>query len=255
MKVFEYQTAAPDEQKAPMAPPPRYRPSIYAEPFRKGGDGTAAELLSVPDQDALMTISQLVSVRRNTVLYAEDSEAGFVYNVISGVAKTFQMQPNGDRHVTAFVFPHDLLGLSVDGRYVATAQALTPLIAYRIPVEALEAILERDPRLNIGLLCKLCHELRASQRHTITVAKHEATARLAGFLLWVERTSSQSDGDTGEFTLPMGRRDMADYLGLTVETVSRALNALEAEKAILRKGMRAIELLDRGKLRAVAGLV
>ncbi|MBB2930419.1 Crp/Fnr family transcriptional regulator [Paraburkholderia silvatlantica] len=255
MNVFEKKIAEQNDAQTPVAPPSRYRPSIYAAPFQKVGDGAAVELLSATDQDALMAISQLVSVRRNAMLYAEGGEAKFVYNVISGVAKTFQLQPNGDRHVTAFLFPRDLLGLSVDGHYVATAQALTPLLAYQIPVKALEAILERDPRLNLGLLCKLCHELRSSQSHAITVSKQHASARLAGFLLWVEHVGAQSGGGKDEFTLPMGRRDMADYLGLTIETVSRALNALEAEGAILRRGPRAIELLDGGKLREAAGLV
>lgn len=255
MNRFDNEVAKPEQESTPVEPPLRYRPSIYAAPFQKGGDGTAIELLSVAEQDALMAISQLVSVRRNALMYAEGGEARFVYNVISGVAKTFQSQPNGDRRITAFLFPRDLLGLSVDGRYVSSAQALTPLIAYRIPVEGLEAILERDPRLDIGLLCKLCHELRASQRHTITVAKHEAAARLAAFLLWVEHAAASPDGFAGEFVLPMGRRDMADYLGLSVETVSRALNALETERAIARKGPRWITLLDRAKLRELAGLV
>lgn len=243
-----------EQENTSVEPPLRYRPSIYAAPFQKGGDGTAIELLSVGEQDALITISQLVSVRRNALMYAEGGEARFVYNIVSGVAKTFQSQPNGDRHVTAFLFPRDLLGLSVGGHYVATAQALTPVIAYRIPVEGLTSILERDPRLDIGLLCKLCHELRASQRHTITVAKHEATARLASFLLWINHVHVSAEKSKEESVLPMSRRDLADYLGLSVETVSRALNSLEADQAILRRGHRTIALLDDTKLRTIAGL-
>jgi CRP/FNR family transcriptional regulator, anaerobic regulatory protein len=164
-----------------------YRPSIFAAPFRRDGDGSAIELLSVAEQEALIEVSQLVSARRNIVLYPVGGEARFVYNVVSGVAETYQLLPNGERRITAFLFPRDLMGLSENGVYVSTAQALTPLVAYRIPVEALEAILERNPKLDIGLLCKLCHELRRSQHHAITVSKNDAAARLASFLLWIDR--------------------------------------------------------------------
>ncbi len=251
MKDVEDLAAAP----AVAPPPPPYRPSIFAAPFQKVGDGHAVELLSVAEQEALIAISQLVSMRRHTLIYSEGSEARFVYNVVSGVAETSQLLPNGDRHITAFLFARDLLGLSVDGRYVATARTLTPIVAYRIPVDALEAILERDPRLDIGLLCKLCHELRASQHHAITVSKHEAHARVANFLLWLEGVHVQPAGVAGELTLPMSRHDVADYIGLSVESVSRALHVLEDKGAVLRKGPRTIELLDAAKLRKLAGQI
>lgn len=233
--------------------PPRYRPSIFAAPFQKHGDGTAIELLSVAEQDALIDVSRLISIRRRTVLYPEGGEARFVYNIVSGVAETYQVLANGDKRITAFLFPRDVMGLSVNGAYVATAQSLTPVIAYRIPVDALEAILERDPHLDIGLLCKLCHELRRTQHHAITVSKNEAPARLASFLLWIQHAYTDPGRADGEVMLPMARHDIADYVGLSVESVSRALHFLEAQGVIRRKGPRFIELLDCAKLRKLAG--
>jgi CRP/FNR family transcriptional regulator, anaerobic regulatory protein len=232
---------------------PRFRPSIFAAPFQKHGDGTAVELLSVAEQDTLIEVSRLISVRRHTVLYPEGGQARFVYNIVSGVAETYQLLPNGDKRITAFLFPRDILGLSVNGTYVASAMSLTPVIAYRIPVDALEAILERDPRLDIGLLCKLCHELRRSQHHAVTVTKKDAAARLASFLLWIEHAYAPPGRVVGELTLPMARHDIADYVGLSVEAVSRALHFLETQDAIRRKGPRFIELLDAAKLRKLAG--
>ncbi|GAB5098002.1 Crp/Fnr family transcriptional regulator [Caballeronia sp. HLA56] len=199
-----------------------------------------------------MEVSRLVSVRRNIVLYPEGGEARFVYNVVSGVAETYQLLSSGERRITAFLFPRDLIGLSENGVYVSTAQALTPLVAYRIPVEALEAILERNPRLDIGLLCKLCHELRRSQHHAITISKNDAAARLASFLLWIDRAYAPPARTAGELILPMARHDIADYVGLSVESVSRALRYLEAQGAIRRKGPRLIALLDAGMLGKLA---
>ncbi|CAN7713999.1 Crp/Fnr family transcriptional regulator [Caballeronia sp. dw_19] len=231
-----------------------FRPSIYATPFQRSGDGAAVELLSVSEQDELIGISRLINVRRHTVLYPEGGQALFVYNIVSGVAQTYQLQPNGDRRITSFLFPRDLMGLSENGTYVATAQSLTPVIAYKIPIDALGAILERDPRLDINLLCKLCHELRQSQHHTITVSKNDGPARLANFLLWIERAYVTPGQPVGELMLPMTRHDVADYVGLSVESVSRALHSLESQGAILRNGPRFITLLDISKLRRLAGL-
>lgn len=231
----------------------RYRPSIFAVPFQRHGDGTAVELLSTSEQDALIAISRLVTVRRHTVLYPEGGDARFAYNIVSGVAETYQLLPNGDKRITAFLFPRDLMGLSENGAYVATAQSLTPLVAYRIPVEALAEILERDPRLDIGLLCKLCHELRRSQHHTITVSKNDAPARLASFLIWIQHAYPEQGRIEGEVMLPMSRHDIADYLGLSVESVSRGLHVLETQEAVRRKGPRLITVLDPAKLRSMAG--
>ncbi|WP_144156219.1 Crp/Fnr family transcriptional regulator [Paraburkholderia sp. BCC1885] len=232
---------------------PRYRPSIYAAPFRKDGDGAEVELLSKSEQDSLLEVSQLVSVRRHTVLYPEGGEARFVYNVVSGVAETYQLLANGEKRITAFLFPRDIMGLSENGTYVATAQSLTAVTAFRIPFDALEAILERDPSLDIGLLCKLCHELRRSQHHAITVSKNEAPARLASFLLWIDHAYAPPGRIAGELNLPMARHDIADYVGLSVESVSRALQVLETQGMIRRKGPRFITVLDAAKLRKLAG--
>ncbi len=231
---------------------PHYRPSIFAVPFQKHGDGTAVELLSTSEQDSLIGISRLVTVRRHTVLYPEGGEARFAYNIVSGVAETYQLLPDGHKRITAFLFPRDLMGLSENGIYVATAQSITPVIAYKVPVDALATILERDPRLDIGLLCKLCHELRRSQHHAITVSKNDAPARLASFLLWIQHAYADPGRIEGEVTLPMARHDIADYVGLSVESVSRALHFLEMQGAIRRKGTRLIEVLDRAKLRKLA---
>lgn len=227
-------------------------PSIFATPFQKDGDGLARELLSPAEQETLLRISELVEISRNTVLYSEGDTACFVYNVVAGVAETYRHELAGDKHVTAFLFPHDLMGLSANGFYVSTAKSLTTLLVFRIPVGALKAILECNPRLDVGLLCKLCHELRSAQYHAITISKREASVRLARFLLWIEAENAERDGEYRSIELPMSRHEIADYIGLSVEAVSRALHFLEAEGAILRDGPRSIAVLDRERLQALA---
>lgn len=228
-------------------------PSIYAKPFARSTDRGNVQLLTAEEQSALLGISRVVEFRRNTLIYPEGGRAQFVYNIISGVAETYYLLPEGERRISSFLFASDLLGLSENGVYVSTAQALTPLIAYKMPFEALERLVRRNPALDVALLCKLCHELRQAERHTITAVQHDARARLAAFILWLWRSELPVLANETAVLLPMLRHDIADYLGLTPESVSRALLQLETAGLIQRQGPRALQLLNVEALQRAAG--
>ncbi|OZI34474.1 Crp/Fnr family transcriptional regulator [Bordetella genomosp. 10] len=229
-----------------------YRPSIKAVPFMKGAAGEAIQLLSSAEQEALIKVSRLIRLPKYTELYTKGSEARYIYNIVSGVAETYHSMSNGSKRVTAFLFPHDLVGLAENGAYVSNAQSLTPLVAYQIPVNALRDALVRDPKLDFGLLSKLCHDLRRSQYHTLTVSLNEAAARVSSFLLWIKEAYPEGMSDGNELTLPMARHHIADYLGLSTESVSRALLALEQAGAIARKSPRSVVLADIPALAGIA---
>ncbi|MCY0386485.1 Crp/Fnr family transcriptional regulator [Robbsia sp. Bb-Pol-6] len=220
-------------------------------PFEKSPHPAARELLTEQAQDALAGISELVRLPAHQVLYRQGESADCVYNIVGGAVLTYELLANGNRHITAFLFPNDLLGLSTHGAYIATAETLSPVVAYRIPIDALRDTLTHDPTLSVGLVLKLCHDLRDAQHHAITLAENAAHARVAGFLLWL-RDALKSPADP--LCLPMARQDIADYLGLSVESISRALHLLESEAAILRVGPRQIRLLDLDKLASFSGL-
>ncbi len=227
-------------------------PSIFAKPFACGNEREAIQLLTPGEQEELLEISRIAEFRRNTVIYPEGGKTSFIYNVISGVAETYHLLPGGERHITTFLFPSDLLGLSENGRYVATAQALTPMIAYKIPFDSMDRLIRRDPALDVVLLCKLCDELRQSERHALITAKHDARARVAAFILWLRQRTLPERTNEDSVTLPMLRHDIADYLGLTMESVSRALSQLEAARLIRRQGPRTLLLLDLSGLQKAA---
>lgn len=229
------------------------RPSIFGIPFAEAGDGSAVELLSEEDQDRLVVISSLVRFRRNTVIYADGSRSNFIYNIVGGVVETYGVLPTGDRRISAFFFPRDLLGLSENGRYTGTAQTVTAVTAYRIPLDGLTNLLRRDPELDFHFLCKLCHELREAQRHAIALALREIGAKLAKFLLLLDRHSLPTVEQPNHVAIPMTRDDIADFVGLTVESVSRALHSLEKDGLIMRHGPRIIEILNRKRLERKAG--
>lgn len=233
---------------------PKYPPpSIFAKPFARSIDCGSVQLLAEDEQRALIEISRVVEFRRNTVIYPEGGRAYFVYNIITGVAETYYLMSSGERRVSAFLFPSDLLGLSESGEYVATAQALTPIVAYKIPVGELERLVKRDPKLDVALLCKLCHELRQSERHVLTAVEHDGKARVARFILWLWRSEIPVLGNEQSVTLPMLRHDIADYLGLSTESVSRSLLQLETRGLIRRQGPRILLLLDIPGLQHAAG--
>ncbi|MGI4982503.1 MAG: Crp/Fnr family transcriptional regulator [Janthinobacterium lividum] len=227
------------------------RPSIVASSFEKSPQQATRELLTEQAQHTLAGISELIRLPARQVLYRQGERADVVYNIVSGTVLTYELLVNGHRHITAFLFPNDLLGLSVHGAYIATAETLNPVVAYRIPIDALRETLTHDPTLSVGLVLKLCHDLRDAQHHAITLAENSAHARVAGFLLWLKDALKIPDAP---LSLPMARQDIADYLGLSVESISRALHLLESEAAILRVGPRLIRLLDTDKLASYSGL-
>ena len=94
----------------------------------------------------------------------------FIYNIVVGVVETYNVLSTGGRRITAFFFPSDLLGLSENGGLVGTAQSVTAVTAYQIPLDGLTSLLRRDPELDFHFLCKLCHALREAQRHAIALA-------------------------------------------------------------------------------------
>jgi CRP-like cAMP-binding protein len=219
-------------------------PSIMATPFAHASSKGAVQLLNDDERNALLEISRIVEVRRSGILWAEGAPAHFVYNLVSGVSETYHLLPTGERRVLAFVFPCDLLGLAEGGQYAATAQAVTDVVAYKIPWESLEQLVRRDPQLDVALLCKLCDELRQSERHLLSATENDATARVAGFVLSFWRSKVPDLVDETSVTLPMLRHDIADYLGLTPESVSRALLRLEKSHLLQRVGSRRLKLLN-----------
>lgn len=232
--------------------PGRFRPSLIAEPILSNGNGAWVEVLSSEDQGVLTEISQFLTVAPHTVLYQDKARADFVYNIVGGVAQSYLLLRDGSRRVIDFSFRGDLLGLSENGSYLSTAESITTLFVYRTPIASLREMLQRSNRFNTSLLAKAAQELRNSQRHNTIMGKKEASARLSAFLLGLCRTPLKTVSHPLTLWLPMTRSDIADYLGLSHETVSRALGSLEREQIIVRTGSRLISVLDKERLHLIA---
>ena len=189
---------------------------------------------------------------RGDTIYRAGDPASFVYNVSSGVAMTYRTLPDGTRSVLAFFFPDDLFGLSEEGAYVNSVEAVTRVTAHRLPLRALEALLRRDPTLEWYLLVKLCHSLREEQRHSIILSQQGALARLAIFLQMLDRARQAREDGSGEIYLAMTRSDIADYIGLSLAAVSRSFRTLAARHLIAFRDRRHLQIADQAGL---AGLI
>jgi CRP-like cAMP-binding protein len=223
-------------------------PSLRAIPFGPGN--VAVGLLSTGQRSQIASIAASVEFPRGRVIYREGSNASFVFIIASGIVKSFRDLPSGRRRVMSFLFADDLFGIAQGGHYMNSAQAITPVTLYRLRVATLADTLRRDGDLAFQFLCKATHELRVALRHTLIVTRRDALGRVTMFLRLLEQNSLAGNDATIE--VPMSRVDAANYLGLSLEAVSRALSRLERSGIISFEGRRRMRVLDRTRFEKIA---
>lgn len=226
-------------------------PSLRAAPFDAIGDRVVTRLLTARQRHELDSLSTRVVYAPRATVYREHTQSSALYICGDGALKSFRELPSGKRRVTAFVFEGDLFGLAEGGRYLDTVQALTRTVCYRIPREPLLAMLRRDSELEFHFLAKLVHEIRAMQLRSIIMGRRSASGRVAMFLTMLERhLPHHSPRDV--LPLPMSRSDIAGFLGLSLEAVSRAGRSL-IDAGIVQFGSgREVRVLDRKRLERLA---
>ena len=190
---------------------------------------------------------------RDQIVYHQGQVADALYFLDLGMVElTTYQKSDGDRHIVAFLYPGDLFGLSEDGRYLNTVRTLAPTKLYRLPLDDLQRLLVQDARLQLLFLAKAAQELRKAQRQKIVLGQRDPCRRLASFLLEFLRSNQYYDPETRIVSLPMNRRDIADYLALPHESVSRALAKLETEGMVQRQSPRLVRLKDMRALNDLA---
>jgi len=231
-----------------------HAPSIRAVPFdHTWPAGLAAELLTDQQRRHLADIATVRFVPARTILFREGDPADSVFIVSRGVMKAYRELRSGKQRVVAFLFPSDVLGLAEGGCYVNNAQALAAATLYSIRVETLKESFRNDYALQFHFLCKVTHELRESQRQAIGIARRDASGKLATFIEMLQRNAAmREDPASGSIWLPMSRADIASYLGLTQETLSRAAARLARTGIVKFPDRRHVLITDRGRLHALA---
>ena len=184
-----------------------------------------------------------MSFARNAEIYGENEPADYLYKVVSGTVRTYKVLTDGRRQIGAFYLPGDIFGLEIGDEHTFSAEAIADSKVIVIKRSALIAAAARDNDVARQLWTLTRRELRRVQDHILLLIK-TAQERVAAFLL--EMADRVSGGNS--FELPMSRQDIADYLGLTIETVSRTLTHLESTAAIEVPTSRRIVLRNRPAL-------
>jgi CRP/FNR family transcriptional regulator, nitrogen fixation regulation protein len=180
---------------------------------------------------------------RNVEIYGENEPAEYVYKVLSGTVRTYKVLNDGRRQIGAFYLAGDTFGLEIGEDHTFSAEAITDCKILVVKRSTLISLASRDNDVARQLWAMTAAELQRAQDHIMLLIK-TAQERVAGFLLEMAKRSSV----VSEVDLPMSRQDIADYLGLTIETVSRTLSLLERGAAIAVPNSRRIVLRNRAAL-------
>jgi CRP-like cAMP-binding protein len=184
-----------------------------------------------------------MSFPRDAEIYSENSPADYLYRVISGTVRTYKALSDGRRQIGAFYMPGDIFGVETGEAHAFSAEAITDAELLVIKRSAVVALAARDHDIARQLWRLTTRELEHVQGHVLLLTQ-SAQERVVGFLLAMADRVPASD----EVELPMSRRDIADYLGLTIETVSRMLTQLERAAAIALPTSRRVVLRSRSAL-------
>lgn len=209
------------------------KPAIYARP------APAASLAEGP----LGLMGAPMRFARNCEIFGEDEPAEYLYQVISGAVRTYRTLDDGRRQIVAFYMPGDVFGVEAGDLHLSSAEAISDAQVLVAKRSAVMARAEHEKNLARQLWMLTVHELQRVQQHSLALIK-SAEERVAGFLL--EMAGRNSASTTVE--LPMSRQDIADYLGLTIETVSRTITQFVHSGMIALETTRRIQLRNRPAL-------
>lgn len=184
------------------------------------GERVAAIGMREPLADSPNFLGVTMPFEKGEEVYGEGEKAECVYRVLGGAVRTYNILKDGRRQIGGFYLPGDLFGLEADERYSMSAEAVVNSNVLVIRRKSIMAAAQRDPRILSMLLGATSRELNRARDHALLLVK-TAQERVAAFLL---EMASRLPGESVE--LPMCRQDIADYLGLTIETVSRTLTQL-----------------------------
>jgi len=188
--------------------------------------------------------------KRNEVLAKEGEAITQIHKIQSGCVRLCHRFPDGRRPIADFMFAGDILGLSTASTYALAAEAVTPITVLAYSRTQFNRFTEGNGRVRTEIMSHLTQALSRTQEHLFLLNCLGARERMAAFLLRLYRHGQFVYGD--RIDLPMGRQDLADYLGLTVETVCRALAYLRRQAVIETRNAQLVVIKDLPRLIAAA---
>ena len=204
------------------------------------------------DLARLAALTTVVTIDPGQTFIAEGEPAGHFFNMTRGTAKLYKLLPDGRRQITGFGQTGDFLGLAVSSTYAFSAEAITPVRACRFSRRKLTSLLDDFPAMERRLLEVASNELVVAQAQMLLLGRKTARERVASFLLAQRERARACYEPLDTIDLPMTRGDIADYLGLTIETVSRTLTKFKKDGLIGLPNYSSVTLTDDEGLQELA---
>jgi CRP/FNR family transcriptional regulator len=198
--------------------------------------------------DPLAGMSSLHKKTAGEAVFVEGDDADSIYEVVRGMLRLYKLLPDGRRQITGFMAPGHLVGLAPEGQYVYSAEAITEVVLRRYKRTAFDRLIDDVPGFARRLLAAASHELSAAQNQMLLLGRKTAAEKVASFIL----LTAGQQRDCDEIDVPMTRNDIADHLGLTIETVSRTLSKLKQDGLIALPTPTRLEIRDRDRLEDMA---
>lgn len=207
---------------------------------------------AAPDDglNALQAIGTVARFERNATLFCDGDDADYSYRIVSGTVRLCKLMSDGRRQIAEFLSVGDFFGLEWLGPHTFTAEALTDVVAVRYARSRLDRLGHERGDVQKSLMTFLARDLRATQNHLVMLGRQTAKERVVSFILALAERKGVTNG--GMLDVPMSRQDIADYLGLTIETVCRTISDLKRARLIAIPSRTQIVLHDIQKLRDIA---
>lgn len=208
--------------------------------------------LETSNMHRLAEIAVVQSYDPGQTIVEEGDPATHFFNITEGHARLCKLLPDGRRQIIGFPGRGHFLGLAVTDTYGFSVEAIDRLRICRFARPKLRAVITDFPAFEAELLATAQHELVVAQEQMLLLGRKTARERVASFLLSQIKSQEACSTPRVRINLPMTRTDIADYLGLTIETVSRTLGKLKSDRLIALDGATHVDVLDRAKLTAIA---
>ncbi len=193
---------------------------------------TVCSALEPEELRRLADITQTQRIESGHTVFGEGEPADALFNVTSGTVKLYKLLPDGRRQITGFLGAGDFVGLALNETYAYTAETVTATALCRFPRRKIEGLLDEFPRMQRRLFSLANNELAAAQDQMLLLGRKTAKEKICSFLLLLSQRAGRRGHSENPIFVPMSRADIADYLGLTTETVSRTITQLKTSGVI-----------------------
>lgn len=215
----------------------------------------ACAVLTEEERDSLARAGRTIKLKRGEMLFAAGDEDHACATLKTGAMKVSSVDREGEERILALIHPSGFVGELFQPFAHHDVVALTDSELCVFARKEMEAALERHPALAQAMLRRSQDDLHSARELLELTGKQDAATRLAGLLLAMARAASDAScHGARSFDLPLTRGEMAQMLGLTIETVSRRMSKFEKDGLLAKKGARGIELVDPARLEALVGV-